>query len=97
MATYAVIFTSTLRPDAPGYEQASRRMLEKVSALPGFLGVDSARNPDGKGITVSYWSSLDAIRAWGQDEEHRHIQVAGKKTWYSEWKLKIAEVMEERS
>ncbi len=93
---YAVIFSSTLRPDAKGYEEASRRMLEKVSTLPGYLGVDSARSPDGKGITVSYWSSLEAIRAWGADEEHRRIQETGKKSWYSEWQLKIAKVEEER-
>ncbi len=97
MPTYAVIFTSTLRLDAHGYEAASQRMLKKVASMPGYLGADSARSPDGQGITVSYWSSLEAIRAWGSEEEHRQIQEKGKKSWYSEWKLRIAEVKEERS
>lgn len=43
MAAYAVIFTSTLKPDSAGYAEASRRMLDKVSQMPGFLGTDSAR------------------------------------------------------
>ena len=37
------------------------RMVELATGQPGFLGVESARGPDGIGITVSYWSSLEAI------------------------------------
>jgi len=30
--------------------------------MPGYLGVESVRGDDGFGITVSYWSTEEAIR-----------------------------------
>jgi heme-degrading monooxygenase HmoA len=32
--------------------------------MPGYLGLESARGPDGVGITVFYWTSEDAIANW---------------------------------
>ena len=56
---YAVVFTS-LRREAPGdgYGETAARMEELAREQPGFLGIDSARGPDGLGITVSYWSGV---------------------------------------
>ncbi|MGZ3710806.1 MAG: antibiotic biosynthesis monooxygenase family protein [Bdellovibrionota bacterium] len=95
MAYYAVIFTSQLSPNAAGYEQASEVMLERVSQMPGFLGFDSARGSDGKGITVSYWDSVDALKAWGRDPEHREIQERGRREWYQDFRIRIGLVDEE--
>ncbi|MBN8616228.1 MAG: hypothetical protein J0L92_36900, partial [Deltaproteobacteria bacterium] len=38
------------------------RMVEIAQTMPGYLGVESAR--DGLGITVCYWQTLDHIAAW---------------------------------
>jgi heme-degrading monooxygenase HmoA len=54
--------------------------------------VESVRGVDGFGITVSYWSSLEAIAAWKQVTEHRAAQEAGKKTWYADYQLRISRV-----
>jgi len=53
---YVVIFTS-LRSEGEddAYTETAKRMLSLVSQHPGFLGMDSVRGADGKGITVSYW------------------------------------------
>ena len=93
---YAVIFTSELVPEAVGYDAASEAMVSRVSAMPGFLGFDSARSPDGKGITVSYWSSVEAILAWGRDPEHRDVQTRGRREFYKNFRTRIARVEEER-
>ena len=37
-------------------------MMELASKQPGFLEVESAREQNGLGITVSYWHSLDSIQ-----------------------------------
>jgi heme-degrading monooxygenase HmoA len=97
MSYYAVIFTSRLAPGAAGYEEAATAMVDRVSRMPGFLGFDSARGADGLGITVSYWQSLEALRNWGRDPEHREIQDRGRREWYQEFKIRIAKVEEERS
>jgi heme-degrading monooxygenase HmoA len=90
---YAVIFTSVRTPDDPdGYAAAAARMEELAAEQPGFLGVESARGPDGVGITVSYWNSLEAVRAWGRHAEHRLAQLAGREKWYERFRLRVCRV-----
>jgi len=68
---YAVIFTSQRTDFDQGYGQMAERMIALVFQMPGFLKVESVRNTDGLGITVSYWQSEDAIRNWKAHSEHR--------------------------
>lgn len=89
---YAVIFSSQRTEGEKGYAQMAERMLELAAKQAGFLGVESARNNDGFGITVSYWESLEAISAWKQHSEHRMAQETGKKLWYQDYQLRIAKV-----
>ena len=89
---YAVIFSSTRRGADPGYATTAARMLELASARSGFLGVESSRDSDGFGITVSYWVSLEAIAAWKADLEHLAAQDAGRRLWYAHYELRIARV-----
>lgn len=89
---YAVIFSSSRAEGDHGYDQMAERMVELASRQPGFLGVESARSPDGFGITVSYWSSLEAIRDWKANAEHLAAQDLGKRLWYSHFELRIAKV-----
>src|SRR5262249_33754640 len=95
---YAVVFTS-VRTDADpeGYGAAAERMVELAAGRPGFLGIESVRDANGVGITVSYWSSLDAIRAWHQDAEHRAAQAQGRAKWYARFRLRISRVEREYS
>jgi heme-degrading monooxygenase HmoA len=67
-------------------------MAEMAANQPGFLGIESARGDDGIGITVSYWSSLEAIHAWKNVAEHRLAQAHGRSLWYDEFRLRISRV-----
>lgn len=90
---YAVIFTSRRTDaDGEGYEATAARMMELAAQQPGFLGLESARDADGVGITVSYWVSLDAVHAWGRDAEHLVAQAGGRQRWYETYSLRIARV-----
>jgi heme-degrading monooxygenase HmoA len=65
---YAVIFTS-VRSDADNdYAATAAHMLALASQQPGFLGFESARQEIG--ISVSYWSSLEAINSWKENSTH---------------------------
>lgn len=68
------------------------RMMELAAQQPGFLGAESARGNDGFGITVSYWSSTEAISAWKANAEHLAAQEMGKREWYEHYELRIAKV-----
>jgi heme-degrading monooxygenase HmoA len=95
---FAVIFTSVRSThDDAGYEQAARRMVELAAGREGFLGIESARNNDGLGITVSYWSTEEAIRAWQRDAEHLEAQRMGRELWYSAFELRVCRVERARS
>ncbi len=89
---YAVIFTSRRTPVEDGYEDASAKMMELAARQPGFLGVESARDATGLGMTVSYWTTLEAIANWRNDAQHRVAQVTGRKKWYSHYETRIARV-----
>ena len=58
---YAVIFTSVRTDGDNGYAETARPMRELAARQPGFLGFETARQEIG--ISVSYWSSLEAIQA----------------------------------
>ena len=87
---YAVIFTSLRTGDDEGYGETLERMLELAAGLPGYLGIESAR--DGLGITVSYWADLDSIKAWKRDTEHLTAQGNGRSRWYDSYRTRIARV-----
>jgi heme-degrading monooxygenase HmoA len=90
---YAVIFSSHRTPGDHGYGAMAERMMELAAMQPGFLGVESVR--EDLGITVSYWASLDAIRAWKRNAEHLEAQRLGHDKWYSTFRVRVARVERE--
>ena len=89
---YAAIFTSQRTEGERGYGQMAERMLELAAQQPGFLGAESARDANGFGLTVSYWATENAIRAWKANAEHQVVQATGKKTWYAGYAIRVARV-----
>jgi heme-degrading monooxygenase HmoA len=87
---YAVIFTSLRTEGDYGYGEMAAKMVELASKQPGFLGVESAREE--VGITVSYWTDLDAIKNWKKNIEHLKAQKSGREKWYASFKTRIAKV-----
>ncbi len=87
----AVIFTSTRTPtDAEGYGRMSEAMNRLAAELPGYLGIEAAR--EGIGITVSYWQDEDAARAWKRVAAHIGAQRRGRERWYTDYKVRIATI-----
>lgn len=85
---YAVIFSNQLK-NADGYDEMKTRMVELAQKQPGFLGIEGARSPDGFGITVSYWDSLEAIRRWRDHVEHAKARAKGRESFYERYDLRI--------
>ena len=88
---YAVIFSSQRSAaDAEGYDRTATRMAELVRDQPGFLGFESTRGVDGFGITVAYFDSEQAIRAWREHAEHTVARDLGHHRWYQRFEQRIA-------
>lgn len=89
---YAVIFTSTRTERDNGYAEMAQHMRELASGQPGFLGFESARQEIG--ISVSYWNSLEAIKAWKDNLDHRQAQSRAK-DWYQSFRVRVCRVERE--
>ena len=89
----AVIFTALrTASDDEGYAAAADTMVERAQAMPGFLGLDSARGADRLGVTVSYWADEASALAWKADAEHAAIRELGRERWYEHYRLIVARV-----
>ena len=81
-----------LRARHRGRPDVARIMVELAAQQPGFLGIESVRGADGRGITVSYWRSGEAIAAWKAHLEHRAAQQEGIRRWYAHYSVRVARV-----
>lgn len=90
----AVIFVNRrTADDAPGYAAAADAMDAAAARQPGYLGVDSVRDADGNGITVSYWASeADAI-AWRDQADHARTRARGRERWYESYHTIVTRIM----
>ncbi|WP_029421463.1 antibiotic biosynthesis monooxygenase family protein [Alicyclobacillus macrosporangiidus] len=89
---YAVIFTSVRTDGDHGYGEMADEMVELAKTQPGFLGIESVREPNGFGITVSYWETEDAIRLWKENARHQIAQKLGREKWYEGFVTRVSKV-----
>ena len=93
----AVIFTSQRTHVDDNYSEINDDLEKLAVDQKGFIKVESLRNPDGFGISVSYWETAEDARAWKLNQPHAKAQEKGKKDWYIWYDVKICEVQREYS
>ena len=86
---YAVIFSSVRTDGENGYSKAAKEILEIARQQPGFLGYEAARQD--VGISVSYWSSPEAIKSWKEHPDHIAVQQMAAE-WYSNSRIRVCKV-----
>lgn len=92
---YVVSFSSQRLGDDDGYGKMADQMAELAAKQPGYIGVESARDSEGFGITNSFWADEESIRAWKRDVDHLVAQKLGRKQWYDAYRVRIARVERE--
>lgn len=90
----AVIFTARrTEQDPDGYEAMAERMNVLAAEQPGYLGIETVEDPRAAmEITVSYWVSDEAARAWKRVTEHVEAQRQGRERWYERYEIRVATV-----
>ena len=83
---YAVIFTAVMAADLTGYTDTAQRLNELVEAQPGYIGKYQNRQGN-REITISYWESLEAVKAWKAHPEHQAAQELGRTKWYLDYQV----------
>ena len=90
---WVVIFTSRRNGHDPeGYERMATAMADLAPRQPGYLGIESTRDAEGVGITLSYWASEQAIHDWKRVAAHQEAQRRGHSTWYADFVTRVAKV-----
>jgi uncharacterized protein len=78
--------------EGDGYSEMADDMDALAEQQPGFISVDSAREADGAGITVSRWSSIAAMVSWRRVVAHEEAQRYGRDRWYESYRSDVARV-----
>ena len=91
---YATIFPSVRDMTNTDYDEMAEQIEHLVKQQEGFLGIESVRSADGNGVTVCYWKTLEDLKRWKTVELHKLAQQLGKQGWYSEYAVRIVEVLE---
>ncbi|MDH7785152.1 heme-degrading monooxygenase HmoA [Ochrobactrum sp. 19YEA23] len=89
---YVVTFASQRTGDDASYGEMAVRMAELAAQQPGYLGVESARDAEGFGITNSFWADEDSIRAWEREVDHLVAQKLGRQQWYETYRVRIGRI-----
>ncbi|GGB28827.1 hypothetical protein GCM10011380_18020 [Sphingomonas metalli] len=89
----AVIFRSQRNgTDPAGYAAAAAAMEVRAAAMPGYRGIESVRDAEGVGITISWWADEAAAIAWRDDPAHAAVRERGRALWYDRYEVTVAQV-----
>lgn len=92
---YAVIFKATIAEFDDEYFRTAERL--KELAFSKFDCQDFVSVTEGdEEIAISYWETLQHIRDWKNDPEHRLAQARGRDKWYKSFSVEICEIVKKR-
>jgi len=89
---YAVIFRATVAEFDDEYFSMARRLKELAFEKYGCRDFVSVTEGEEE-IAISYWSTMQQIKDWKKDPEHRHAQLKGREKWYKSFKVEICELI----
>jgi heme-degrading monooxygenase HmoA len=89
---YIVAFASQRRDGDHGYGAMADQIGDLAVRQPGYLGIESARDADGFGITNSYWTDEASIRAWKAEVDHLSAQTMGRRDWYQTYAVRVGRI-----
>ena len=85
-------FISQLKENSPAYGAEAAKIAKLAKKQDGFLGLESIRDPSGKGITLSFWQDMQSIEKWKNHPDHLAAKKQGKEKWYKDYSLIISKV-----
>ena len=89
---YVVIFKAQIKHLDDEYFQMAQYLREKALSQFKCQKFESICENDTE-IALSYWNSLEDIKIWHQDAEHKVAQKLGKEKWYLTTQVNICELI----
>lgn len=76
--------------DEAEYEKTFGHMLELVSEIPGFVGIEGFVGEDGSELAVARFDSPESIARWRDHPEHVHTRDRGREEFFASYEITIA-------
>lgn len=92
----AVIFEVQAKPGLQqDYLDLAGELRPLLAEQPGFISIERFQSltQPGKILSLSFWQDEAAIQAWRQREEHRRAQTVGREEVFSNYRLRVAQVL----
>ena len=92
----AVIFEAiTDEGQRQAYLDAAAKLRPLLAGNDGFISIErfESLTQPGKILSLSFWRDEAAVEKWRNMDEHRTIQAAGRASIFSDYRLRVAEVM----
>ncbi len=91
---YAVIFRAQVAELDDEYGQMAERL--RTLALERYGCTEFVSMTEGdREMALSYWPSLEHIKAWRHDAEHLVAQELGRTKWYRSYSVQVVELLRE--
>ena len=91
----AVIFKATIAEFDDEYFRTAERLKDLAFTKYGcqdFISVTEGNEE----IAISYWQTMQQIRDWKNDPEHRRAQKLGRDKWYKSFNVEICKIVKSR-
>jgi heme-degrading monooxygenase HmoA len=96
----AVIFEAVPQPSRKdAYLDLAAHLRPMLDAVDGFVSIErfeSLARP-GKILSLSFWRDEAAVRHWRDVEQHRAAQRAGREVIFSEYRVRVMQVLRDYS
>jgi heme-degrading monooxygenase HmoA len=90
------VFRSRLNASQRGdYDEHVRITSALAESAPGFVAHKMFVAEDGERVTLVEFDSLENQRAWSLSAEHKAAAIAGRKSFYAEYKIQVCTVNRE--
>ncbi|HUR14711.1 MAG TPA: antibiotic biosynthesis monooxygenase [Mycobacteriales bacterium] len=91
------VFRNRVREDAwEEYEPLAARMAELAEGMPGFVERKTFTADDGERVTLVTFVTREQQRAWRDHPEHRAAQRVGVDRIYSDYRIQVCVLEDER-
>ncbi len=96
----AVIFEVWPNPDhKDSYLEVAAELRESLVDIDGFISVErfESLTEEGKLLSLSFFEDDQAVEQWRNLQEHRKAQALGRKGYFLNYRLRVADVMRDYS
>lgn len=77
------------------YLELAAELRELLMSIDGFISIErfESLSESGKILSLSFYENEDALLRWRNQTQHRDAQTLGRKSYFSDYRLRIASVI----